>query len=238
MLYQIDRILSDILCNENPFVGLVIVLVGDPAQLPPVGGNSLWVDISSGVDLVGYSLFTHFDDIIVLEENNRLDMNDPDAVIFDDFLMRLRDGKNTEDDWNLLRSKYSKFTMGFDEWKRRGFENEEALHLYCTNREVNNRNSQCIKALGTPIALVESENTGRRNSMSEDHFNGLRSLVFLAVGSHVLHTENFLNLGLANGSTGIVKDLVYKRGTGTPGLPEFVWVYFGTQYTGPPFFDE
>ena len=62
----------------------------------PIGANSLWVDIYKEDDLLGFTLYNQFEDVIILTENNRLDQSDPDAIIFDEFLDRLRDGKNTE----------------------------------------------------------------------------------------------------------------------------------------------
>ena len=42
LLSFIDKRLKQIMHNQKPFGGLVIVLVGDPGQLPPVNGNCLW----------------------------------------------------------------------------------------------------------------------------------------------------------------------------------------------------
>ena len=42
-----------------------------------------------------------------IEEDKRLDATDPHAVIFDQFLDSLRDGDNTEEDWNTLRKMQS-----------------------------------------------------------------------------------------------------------------------------------
>ena len=41
-LYFINKRLQEIIQNDLPFGGLVIILSGDPAQLPPVKGNCLW----------------------------------------------------------------------------------------------------------------------------------------------------------------------------------------------------
>ena len=54
--------------------------------------------------------------MVILEENNRLDKNDPDAVLFEQFLSRLRNGENTDEDFELLRAKCSYHTMGHDQW--------------------------------------------------------------------------------------------------------------------------
>ena len=37
---------------------------------------------------------------------------DPDVVEFQLFLLKLRDGKNTEEDWNTFRKKYSYYVIG------------------------------------------------------------------------------------------------------------------------------
>ena len=87
---------------NKPFSRLVVVLMGGPGQLPPVGLNSLQINISRNEDLFGYLLYSQFDDVVILEENNRLDRNDDDAILFNNFLNRLRDGNNMEEDWNIL----------------------------------------------------------------------------------------------------------------------------------------
>eukprot|EP00957_Ditylum_brightwellii_P192621 14665463-Ditylum_brightwellii.AAC.1 len=74
--------------SSIPFGGVTVLLVGDPAQLPPVKGQTLM-----------------FTSVVELVENNRLDRSDPDAVLFYDFLQRLWDGKNTEEDWMILQQK-------------------------------------------------------------------------------------------------------------------------------------
>ena len=83
---------------DKPFRGLVVVIFSDPGQLLLVGGNSLWIDICKEEDLYGYNLYQLFPDVIYLEENNRLDKNDPDTLLFQEFLIRLRNRENTEDD--------------------------------------------------------------------------------------------------------------------------------------------
>ena len=237
LLYRVDKRLRQITTVNKPFGGLVVILIGDPGQLPPVGQNSLWIDIcKEPEDIYGYALYNQFDDVIILEENNRLDRSDPDAVLFDEFLNRLRNRENTTEDWNLLRKKCSYCSIGHAGWVNKGFEEDNVIHLFTNNREVEQHNNMKIKKVGNPIALIESENTGRARTMKEDNFGGLKANMYLCVGANVVLTRNFLNIGLSNGSTGIAREKVYDKNKPAPGLPRFVFVDFGKAYTGPTFF--
>ena len=84
-----------------------MVIFGNPAQLPLIQRNSLWIDIATGSDLLGYLLNHQFIDIMILTENNRLDKYNPNAVEFQSFLSRLRHSENIEGDWNVFKKEYS-----------------------------------------------------------------------------------------------------------------------------------
>jgi len=58
------------MCIDKLFGRLVVVIFGDPGQLLPVRGNSLWIDICKEEDLYDYNLYQLFSDVICLEENN------------------------------------------------------------------------------------------------------------------------------------------------------------------------
>ena len=78
-----------------------------------------------------------------------------------------------------------------------------------------------------PIALINSSNTSRGTSMSEDNFRGLIRSINLCVSSCVVFMINLLNLGLTHGSTDTVKDTVHDSETSAPSLPKCIWVDFG-----------
>jgi ATP-dependent exoDNAse (exonuclease V) alpha subunit len=68
---------------------------------------------------------------------------------------------------------------------------------------------------------------------------GLESHCYLAKGAKVYLTSNAgTEVGLCNGTAGVVKMIVYKEGTKPvpPALPEFVVVDFGESYRGESFF--
>ena len=90
----IPRGLKRIMCSSIPCGGVTVLLVGDPAQLPPVKGQTLWNQNSSNADdSRGFNVYRFFTSVVELVENNRMDRSDPDAVLFYDFLQKFRDGK-------------------------------------------------------------------------------------------------------------------------------------------------
>ena len=75
--------------------------------------------------------------------------------------------------------------------------------------------------VGNPIALVKSENTANAKSISNKNFSNLSSSMYLCIGAKVALTRNHLNIGLSNGSIGIVKEIVYNDDKPIPVLPNF-----------------
>ena len=238
-------------CHQRIFGGIIVVLVGDTAQLPPVQGSALWTKVQprmSDTERNGLVLYqTNFTTVIELDENNRLQRSDPDAALFHGFLNRLADGKCTKEDWLLVKHKSSHTTLGDDEWRRRGFNDRGVIHLYSTNEMVEKHNLRELTKQNKPILRIEATNNcARAAGMTCDKFGGLQRFAYLCIGSTVVLTTNLCpEMGLSNGSTGIVKDIEF-RGVNPPveegswnpkTLPYCVWVDFDDKYYGPPFFN-
>ena len=79
--------------------------------------------------------------MIILEKNNKLDRNDDNTVLFDNFFNRLQDRNNTEEDWNILQTKCS---IGHASWVSCSFENNDTMHLFIINKEVLSHNHRKI----------------------------------------------------------------------------------------------
>jgi len=96
LCYINDR-LQAAYCNQHSFGGIPIAFVGDPGQLPPVGGLSLWTRKDSrhnpltGLPLKGSLLYTSIKTVMKLSIVQR--QTDPQVL---DFLLAVRDGKVTE----------------------------------------------------------------------------------------------------------------------------------------------
>lgn len=99
-LHHMDMRLRQIMVTPEPFGGIVIVLLGDPAQLPPVKANCLWDKRakSGSENEQGFLQYQCFDTVAKLVENKRLDQTDPDVVAFNAFLLKMRDGNLGRED--------------------------------------------------------------------------------------------------------------------------------------------
>jgi len=243
-LHHIDMRLRQIMGTPDiPFGGIVVVLTGDPAQLPPVLANCLWDERAKegSEDSQGHMTYHFFESVVRLTQNLRLDQNDAEAVNFDKILTKLRDGMNSFQQWQTITATCSESSLGPDAWNEHI--GESPTHVYFTNKEVNQMNMKCLKEMNSPICRIDAEHTGRGHVGSSTHAEGLEKVLFLCIGAKVLLTKNlYQQLGLCNGAVGTVADIVYHSDTGEPialpALPKCVMVDFGDDYTGPPLNDD
>ena len=82
-------------------------------------------------------------------------------VLFEQFLLRLRNGENTDNNFKLLCTKCSYYTIEHNKQIEKGFEDDNIISIYTTNREVLAYNNRKIVYIGNPIVLVESKNMGK-----------------------------------------------------------------------------
>jgi len=174
-----------------------------------------------------------------LTESNRLDKEDADAVWFDSFLERLRDGENTDDDWMCMRDLGSRDILRYEQWRQRGFANDDVVHLYTTNKEVSKRNLYCLQQKKKPIVRINSLNTGKGKQATPNQAGGLVSSLFLCEGAKIIFIKNVAQqVGLCNGSTGTIAAFVFENDKPPPNLPQYVIVDFGDSYKGKPLFGD
>jgi hypothetical protein len=255
-LFYIDQTLRDISAKNVLFGGYAVLLVGDPAQIPPVLGRELWKigTVRGGRacpsldDEQGLNLYTNcFNSVVQLTEVRRVDQDSEDASLFLEILDRLRDGLNTESDWKIVKNKCSHHSMPAPQWENRfGETTNDVTRIFFTNVQVDDYNIKRLGQLSTPIALILARHNNREcNSFPPSFFRQLPNSLYLAVGAKVVMTQNVCqSVGLVNGATGVVKDIVYMQEPPpgeelqdrAPNLPWFVWVDFGSNYKGPPFF--
>ena len=65
---QVDLRLKETMVDERKFGRRVLVMFGDPAQLPPVMANRMLVGVRTGDDLTGWNFCAEFTIVIKLTE--------------------------------------------------------------------------------------------------------------------------------------------------------------------------
>ena len=242
-LHFVNKRLKQIKHNDNDFGGMLVLLVGDPGQLPPVAGTSLWDDKASNseLDTYGCILFRSLVDVIHLDTNLRLDMSDSNAVYFDLFLKRLRNGKVTKDDFNIISRSCCCHRMGEEAFHEKGFNSNDVTTIFATNDECNQANLKIMSTFNSPILRVRSINTGEVLNQNTSDMMGLSNEIFLCVGCKVILTTNVCTqLGLSNGTMCLVEDFIFNSNDNkyVPGnLPAVIFLsVLNNSYTGPSIF--
>ena len=89
---------------HEPLGGILVIILGDFAQLPPVGDRPVYATPSSSLLAQhGHSIYTLlFQTVVMLAENIRQAGTNPQVEEFRAILRRLRDGQSTQDEWIKL----------------------------------------------------------------------------------------------------------------------------------------
>ena len=208
--------------------GKSLILIGDPAQLPPVADKPIYHTRPSNiVGEQGYQTYKMFDKVVKLTVNQRVQGMTPEQVQFRDMLLRLRKGDSQEKDWRLLLSRQPSQISDLTEF-------EDAMRLFYTKEQVANYNSKQLTKLQQPVACINARHSSAvAKKMNPDDMSGLEQIVFLAKGAKVMLTMNLWpRIGLCNGATGTVVDFIYEINHQPPDLPIAVIVQFD-DYRGP-----
>ena len=191
---------------NEPLGGISVMLLGDFAQLPPFGDKSIYASPSKSSSLFaqhGHSIYGLFETVVMLSEKVRQAGNNPEAEQFRAILLRLRDGQSTQDDWMTLCQRTPRHVnMSYF---------TDAPRLYFDKLSVAKYNFEKLKNLGSQIARISALHSGRnaKNATSDD-----------AGGVDAMLTSNlWQEVGLCNGGTGVVEDLLFHPDRPPPCYP-------------------
>ncbi|KAK3922297.1 ATP-dependent DNA helicase [Frankliniella fusca] len=212
-------------CDEV-FGGVHVFLIGDVRQLPCVGDSPLYSTKQlQGEAAHGKMVYRTFTKSFILSVSQR--QADP---TFRDALDRLSVGTTTAADYARFGER---FKLNVPAAEREEFKG--ATRLYTTCSEVAAHNIAKLQELNSPVArLPARHNNATATRGSTDDAAGLEPVVYLAKGARIMLRSNmWLEVGLVNGATGTVEDIVYEPGRAQPeDLPAVVMVRFD-KYSGP-----
>lgn len=217
-LDYIDKLLQKVRCNDKPFGGVQIILVGDLYQLPPVVKDNE----KEIITMMGYQSEWFFDSKIwrtgVFKTIILNDVYRQTDQAFVDILNRLRVGIVNDDDLDLLNT-------------RVGAQNSGVI-ITPTNKEVAAINNAHLAKLGgaqfTYTAMVSGVFNANQCLAEED--------LILKVGARVMFIANNYQSDFRNGDMGTVNQLtsnaiIAKLDSGREVLVErHVWENVGYSY--------
>lgn len=126
--------------KEELFGGKSIILIGDPAQLPPVGDKPLYhAKPSNVIGEQGYYAYMMFDKVVTLSVNQRVKGSHPDQMTFRDLLLCLHDAETTEEDWKLLLTRQPSHVNNiedFNDIQTKKLPTSIIMHSYNLNNQL------------------------------------------------------------------------------------------------------
>ena len=153
---------------DKPFGGISMILVGDIAQLPPVGDKVLYHKKPNGeVGTMGFCMYKKFTTIIKLTVNERTKGNEIEQKTFRNVLYRLRNGDSTEEDWELpLTRTPANITDIIDK--------KSFVKLSFSNEKVACDNHEALMSLDVPVARINARHSKKTSArLSSDDVGGL-----------------------------------------------------------------
>ena len=212
--------------------GKSFILIGDPGQLPPVADKPLYHEKpSNAIGEQGFQTYQMFDKVVKLNVNQRVQGISTEHEGFRNLLLRLRKGESTYEDWQILLSCQPSNIVDISQFN-------DAIRLFYSNEQVATNNYEQLIKTAQPIAQINASHSPlEAKKMPCDEMSGLHPTIHLAKGAKVMLTMNlWANVGLCNGATGKVIDIIYENGHNPPDLPIAVVVQCD-DYRGPSISD-
>ena len=235
MLNFLYQRLQEVKCNQEPFGGVHIILVGDLFQLRPVGDGWIFANATNNYAPLAPNLWqSHF----TMYELTEI-MRQKDDAQFAELLNRIRVGEQTKDDINTLQTR----SIKRDGQEYQNLRNE--LHLFPCNAEVDahNRNVyntvtsikceiRCVDTVLGEDSLdvkdkIKDQLQGKKMSDTGNLCENLR----VAVGLRYDTTHNIsVSDGICNGTPCVLQKIHYMEQNQS--IPSCLWVEFPNKSIG------
>ena len=195
--------------NNNYFRGLNILLVGDFYQLSPVNQAALYSNLPARpLELASYGkgAYKAINQTAVLDQVIWQGGDDAKSSVFRTALVELCSDSVNKSTQKLLLTRYK---QGLSTNKVAGF--DDAIWLYGTRAAIGKYNTTWLRDLLQPVVAIKLVDTsvGVRKATS-NQCDTIENLA-LCIGVKVMLIQNiWIELGLVNGTTGIVKDVIQK----------------------------
>jgi ATP-dependent DNA helicase PIF1 len=181
-----------------PFGKLNVALVGDFAQLPPVGDTPLYsppppaATENGCLGRDGSSLYHLFTRSFSLQIAHRQAGDSPEQIQFRTLLRNASQGSLTVDKWKLLNSRFERNLCPEDRILFR-----DCICLYTTRTDVDDLNLAELLALNQPCARIAARHEGGPPAAkaTADEAGGLENYTLLAKGAKVMITRNIWQTG-------------------------------------------
>jgi hypothetical protein len=179
--------------SKEPFGNINVSLVGDFAQLPPVGDTPLYsppttaATDNGALGRDGSTLYRLFSKSFRLQIVHRQGGDSPEQIKFRDLLRHASNGGLSEGEWKMLNTRTER-NLSLAE--RQSF--HDAVCLYTTRNDVTDLNLAELQALNQPCARILARHDGGPQAIKAlaDEAGGLQPHVILARGAKVMITRN------------------------------------------------
>ena len=227
--------LQEIKGNREPFGGVHMILVGDLFQLRPVGDGWIFVNNSGNYASLAPNLWQTYFSMFELTEI----MRQKNDTQFAELLNRIREGRQTQGDINVLISR------NISPESTQYLELKNILHLFPCNISVDAHNmdvyeratSQKAEIKCTDTVLGEDSNEVKEKILEQlkgrksNDTGNLCERLKVAVGLSYVTTHNILvSDGICNGTPCILQKIHYIEKNNP--IPSCLWVEFPEKRIG------
>ena len=70
-------------------------------------------------------MYREFKSFVTLQENKRIQYENDEDILYDDFLTQLRGVNRTTADYNKIHTKFSDHSLNRQEWEEKGFGSDD-----------------------------------------------------------------------------------------------------------------